>query len=397
MMKSVAVVLDNELDGDGRVLKEIRMLMTLGHKVHVLCFGYDGKSYKQHDFEVTRISISKKKKDRLNFLNVALPFYRNLLIKEVAKFLSQNSFDIVHTHDLYMAKPVYKGIEKAGKKIPMILDLHENFPYAYASYSWTSRGFRKWIAKPHKWHQWEQEYLNYADGVVFLSDSFRTSLLEKYAFLKDRKTLVLPNIPDLNLFNEPRIIDRSDKTTFLYFGMIGRRRGIFEVMEALSEIQKDRNDFKLLLIGPVDKSDRVDFEQLRNQLSEDNFEYVSWLPLEDLRTYMKISDVGICPIYKNPQHESGIANKVFQYMYGELALFVSNCNPQQAVVETYDLGFVFEDGNPESLKQEILNALDDSDALETMGERSKKAFDEHFQLENYLEDLNVFYNGLLES
>jgi ethanolamine utilization protein EutP (predicted NTPase) len=41
----IGVVVDNDLNDDKRVLKEIDILKEAGHQVFVLCYGFDNKQY----------------------------------------------------------------------------------------------------------------------------------------------------------------------------------------------------------------------------------------------------------------------------------------------------------------------------------------------------------------
>lgn len=392
MKKHIAIVVDNELDHDVRVLKEISMLRDLEYEVSVLCFGFDGEQYIEHDFDVHRIQISRKKKNKLFFFNLSMPFYNRLWSKEVFKFISSSDFDIIHTHDLYMSKPVSQAIKKSGKQIPLVLDLHENYPVAYSSYSWVNKGPRKYFTQPNKWFKLEEEYLKLADALVLLSEDYASLLQNKFKFLKKKKVLVLPNIPDVSVFSSPKDIGRSKKITFLYFGAIGVRRGIFDVMDAFINIQKKRNDIKLLLIGPIDKSDRDTFDEKIDQIKTDMVEYLPWVHLKDLNDYMSISDVGLAPFHKNPQHESGVANKIFQYMFGKLPLLVSNCKPQQDIIEKNNIGIVFHD--QKTLEESIEKFADDADMRSQMSKKSLETLNEKYSLDQYKNKLKDFYEAL---
>jgi hypothetical protein len=64
----VGIVVDNELNGDIRVLREIGILKEQGFEIFVLCFGFF-KTYKEpvSQAQITRIRIPRKLKDILFF------------------------------------------------------------------------------------------------------------------------------------------------------------------------------------------------------------------------------------------------------------------------------------------------------------------------------------------
>ena len=79
----------------------------------------------------------------------------------------------------------------------MILDLHENYPYAVTTYNWTKGTLRSLISQPLKWQLKEKEYLGYADRIIVLSEEFRDTLIERYPGIPATRFLPLPNVPDL--------------------------------------------------------------------------------------------------------------------------------------------------------------------------------------------------------
>ena len=140
----IGVVVDNHFDSDIRVKKEVSLLRKNGHEVHVLAFGDKSKTNQKEE----RIFLSKKLRDILFLLINRLPFYEYLWGNWVKGFINKYDLDIIHTHDLYMSKCCRKGIEKSNKNCKLILDLHENFPHALNSYSWTKNKLKAFIAKP---------------------------------------------------------------------------------------------------------------------------------------------------------------------------------------------------------------------------------------------------------
>lgn len=66
---------------------------------------------------------------------------------------------------------------------------------------------------------------------------------------------------------------------------------------------------------------------------------------------MDISDILLSPLLKNEQHESGVANKIFQYMYARKPIIVSDCKPQKDLVESFNCGLSY------STKEEYLDCI----------------------------------------
>lgn len=227
----------------------------------------------------------------------------------------------------------------------MILDLHENFAQAILSFSWTKSPLKKVLSKPQAWQQKEPASLEQADFIVVLSQAYKDILLQRYSFLQAERIVVHPNVIAFEQFAKYPIDDSLEQYpefTLLYFGGVAERRGIFESIKALQEILKQDKKVRLLIIGPVDKADRKRFQTAIQQATVKNhITYIPWIDISQLPSYLHISDACLAPFHKNPQHESGVANKIFQYMYGKKAIIASNCKPQQELIEAANCGLIF--------------------------------------------------------
>jgi glycosyltransferase involved in cell wall biosynthesis len=394
-MKRIGVIVDNDLNSDVRVLREIRLLQTLGFSISVLCFAFKGKTYdKIEDVEVVRIPITKKKKNRLYFFYHMSASYKRLWIKHISSFIKKTRPDVIHVHDLYMSEATKNGIQKSGIKIPFVLDLHENYPAAVQTYSWTKGFLRSKLSKVQRWQNLEESYLRYADRLIVLSSKFRSDLLAKYDFLKEKEVGVIPNVIDLETFknadfNIPKRIKKlrnGKNVVFFYFGVIAKRRGIFEVIKAFPDLIKAVPHCKLLLVGPVDKANKLEFEELSSGLiQQGDLIYEKWINLKDLPSFMANTDIGLAPFEKNEQHESGIANKIYQYMYGKLPIIASNCKPQQDLIEKENFGLIFRD-NTELLNQ-MKKLASNKEFREKLGVNGYNSMIKQYNIEAYKEEM----------
>lgn len=383
---NIGVIVDNEFNEDIRVRREVDVLKESGNNIFILCFGFDGKTYPEVDgAKVERINIKKKHKDLIFGIMNTVPFYENIWRHQITRFISRNAIDALHVHDLYMSKASYQGAKYSGKDCPVILDLHENYPAAIKSYSWTKGKMRELLIRPGAWERKEKEYLQYASKIIVLSEEFKGELIEKYSFLREADLIVYPNVIDIQRFNAFAIdksIPKRDKTTLLYFGAVAERRGIFDVIKATREVLSKGHEVLLLIIGPVDKADKKRFDLVINDPAiKDNVEYIPWIQLSDLPTYLQISDICLAPFLKNPQHESGVANKIFQYMYGRKPIIASDCGPQRKLIESFHCGLIF--SNQDELVKDIILLSNNKDLQREMGDNGYWALKENYNSESF--------------
>lgn len=399
-MKSMraGIIVDNEFINDIRVRREASILKAEGYEVYVLCLGF-GNDYDQPEgINVTRIDISRRYKDALFFFMNTLPVYEIMWARETCSFILKNDLSILHVHDLYMSKAAFSGIRRSGKKIPMILDLHENYPFQVTTYNWTKGFLRNMLSRPASWKKKELEYLGYADRIVVLSAEYRDSLIREYPLLAPDRFVVFPNVPDINApeyTNKSRVENpfRNDFPILLYYGVIAERRGVFETLEVFHELIKNRYEVNLLLIGPVDKKDREYFTGLAS-LDElkGNLVHIPWISSKDFPGYLEISDICLAPFRKNPQHESGIANKIYDYMLGGKPLVVSDCRPQKNLVEKYSCGLVFADSI--GLYDAIVTLLNDDQLRRSMGRNGQNAIRGFYNIDTFKEMLIAAYRQI---
>lgn len=172
---------------------------------------------------------------------------------------------------------------------------------------------------------------------------------------------------------DKNIIDKRNSFILFYFGGVSKRRGIFVAIEALKLLIDKIPQLKLLIIGPVDKAEQKRFNlEISNKTISKHIIYFPWKDISLLPSFIKISDICLSPIEKNPQHESGIANKVYQYMLFKRPLLVSNCKPQADLVEKAKCGLVHKWDSAEDFSEKVLSLYKNRDKSYTMGINGNK-------------------------
>lgn len=393
------IIVDNEFINDIRVRRQAEILKAGGNQVHVLCFGF-GKEYDEPaGINVTRITLSRKYKDTMFFFMNTFPVYESMWAREIGSFIQSHDIQILHVHDLYMSKAAHEGIRRSGRKIPMILDLHENYPFQVTTYNWTKGFLRNLLSHPAAWKKKELEYLGHADRIVVLSSEYRDLLISEYPHLGEERFIVFPNVPDLSA---PEYTDvtkaenpfSNEFPILLYYGIIAERRGIFETLGVFSDLVNDGYGLNLLLIGPVDKKDRERFNEM---IDKDEFKgrliHIPWISSNAFPGYLEISDICLAPFRKNPQHESGIANKIYDYMLGGKPLIVSDCRPQKNLVEKYSCGLVF--GNEKEFADAIATLAKDEQLRKSMGKNGRSAIINFHNIDIFKERLLTAYRNLI--
>lgn len=373
-------ILNGVFVNDPRVLNEARILAGNGYQVYVLNLPPDKNVPRFVQFEdnifLVHRRIPKKANNVLFALENTLALFDYSWNISIKRFIKKYGIEILHAHDLYMARAAKRASDHY--KIPLVLDLHENYPAAIKEYHWANRFPSRLIVRPSRWEKKEKKYLSYADRIIVLSSSYRNHLLAKYPGTDPVQVKIYPNVPDVKRMSS-YAIDRDilppyDRKIIFYFGVISQRRGIMTTIEAAEILLRDNQSIHLLLIGPIDKAEKDRFIRLfaGSEISG-HLTYYPWKDIGEFPSYVHASAVCISPIIKNPQHESGVANKVFQYMLFGKPILVSDCEPQADIVSKTGCGLVFKSGDPVDMAEKLSELINDNEKCIIMGERGKQA------------------------
>jgi len=390
------MVVDNEFTSDPRVFNEAKILANNHFEILVLCFNFSKlpSAEEREGIKIRRISISKTVKNYLFSSVNTLALYDLYWSYHIKKVAEEFQPDYIHVHDLYMARAAFwanKG------KVKLTVDLHENYPAAVMSYNWAIKYPKRILAQPKKWKKKEKRFLEYTDRIIVLSEDYRDLLVKNYPELKEKEFVIYPNVPDINeLYSykiDPEILTDDGSYVLFYFGGIAERRGIYTCFEAVKLLVAKDLNVKLLIIGPVDKADQPLFNKyLEDKDVQSHTVHYPWKDISTLPSYVLKSSACISPIVKNEQHESGVANKVFQYMLFERPVIVSDCKPQVSIIEKYKCGVVFKSGDAADLAEKVEYLMNHPEESEAMGINGKNAVLQEYNIDHYKLNLVNMYN-----
>ena len=214
--------------------------------------------------------------------------------------------------------------------------------------------------------------------------------------IDEKKIFVFPNVIDFSRFEEFKVDktkQRDTRVTFFYFGVVAERRGIFDTLEVFERVLLNEQNVLLRIIGPVDNADKDRFHRfIAKDSLKNNIEYTEWIHILDLLTELNRVDVCLAPFHVNKQHNSGVANKIFQYMYAEKPLIVSNCTPQAKLINDANCGLVYK--SQEAYLASIISLTKQKDLRNKLGANAKKYLHDNYDGESHAEQLFKVYEPI---
>lgn len=393
----IGMVLDRPFPPDDRVEKEALSLVKAGFEVHLLCFTHKNeKRYEQYKgIHVHRVFAPLWFFKKFSPLILTLPLYAIFWRKKMQEFVISQKIDVLHIHDLPLVGEALRI--KAKMAIPIVADMHENYPEFIAISRHTNTLTGKVLVSKKAWRQKEKEWLAGCDAVVCVVEEMARRLQNRG--IRGPEFLVVPNTIDVKqLFSmqqpDPKVEQAyKDGFNVLFWGRFDTARGLPVFIEAVNELKTKIPNLKALLVG--DGSIKPELQSLAKKLGvQEMIAFEGWQPLSKIESYLKVSQIAVIPHYKTPQTDNSSPNKLFQFMAFGRAIVASNCNSIERIIRENECGLIFESGNAAELAQSIWQLYRDPDLREKMGRRGKEALMQKYRWEMTVQPLIDYYARL---
>ena len=392
----IGMILDAPFPPDPRVENEAVSLVNNGHEVFLFCLKYGDEKESEiiNGIQVKRY-VSNKFEYKLSALAYTTPLYSFLMKQKISKFIKETKVAVLHIHDIRIAEAVYNS--NKNKKLPVVLDLHDNMPEVMKLYPHLQKFPGKYIISPQKWKQKEEEFIRKAAKVISVSPEFLETLATRLPLEKDKLVLV-PNTIRKSFFEEytveESLIEKyKNNFVILYLGDTHLRRGLQTAIAALTKLKDKIPNVKLVIVGK-NTTDAILKQQVKDLQLEDFVDFEGWQNVSLFQSYILASEICISPLHRNLQHDVAYANKIFQYMSFAKPLLVSDAIAQKRLIEKVDAGLVHKEKDVEDFSNKVL-ALYKSKPLRTeLGNNGKEFVQNEFCWEETSKKLLNLYNNL---
>jgi len=296
-------------------------------------------------------------------------------------------FDLVHIHSLYLFPSTVAAYYSRRYGVPYVVKPHGSLdPYLFRRH----RG-RKWIYE----QLFEWRNLNRAAAIHFTTVEERD--LTRPLHLK-APSLVVPVGLDLREFDtappygafRAAYPHTQGKKILLFLGRLNFKKGLDLLIEAYSEIARQRDDVHLMLVGPDDDGygERIR-RWLRTQGVLGRATFTGMLSGPERLAAFRDADVFVLPSYTE---NFGIA--VVEAMASRVPVVISNkVNIWHTVAEA-EAGLVV-DCNARQLRQALLMLIDDPVLRNEIGARGRRLVEDMFTAKAVAERMIHGYRQVL--
>ncbi|MGE4287631.1 MAG: glycosyltransferase family 4 protein [Salinivirgaceae bacterium] len=390
MPQKVLMVLEGDFPPDDRVYKEAKSLINEGFSVTIACYTFTQKP--QHEV-FQQITIIRKRIPKLIYkLSVAALKFRFYFLwwqKYLESVLRHEAFDIIHIHDLPLAKVGSFIKKKYGLKL--VVDLHENWPAHLSQAKHTNTFFGKILSDQKKWRTYEAEILHSSNLIICVVEEMKERIVKLgYA---DEKVIVLPNTIDPLDYKLAASEKQNGEFVLFFAGGITIERGLQYVIPAIAKLIDKIPTLKLKIVGTGSYLNHLKILVDRYNLNQ-QIEFLGWKPLKDVIQMTCDADVALIPHLKWEQTDCSSPNKLFQCMYAKVPLIVSNCNSVERIVLETQSGVSYVYNNINELADKILYLYKRPEVRLTMAENGNKAVLSKYNWNNTATTLIEAYKNL---
>lgn len=359
---NIGMILGSPFPADIRVSKEAGSLLKAGYNVHLLCTKktpQQGAKEVVDGIKISRISgLSTFNQQGIWDVINAINFIHPLFYSGLNKFIQENQIDILHVHDLPLAKTAFILGKKYG--IPVVVDLHENYPEAIKVwFEWKKNPLirlkNKVFFSYKRWLNYEKSVVKKAHYVIAVVEEMKNRLIQFHGADPKKITVITnseyKNFKDGESF-ENVYQENSEKYIVAYTGNVGPHRGVDTAIEAMQYLK----DLPVLfaIVGRTNKDVNKKLEELIEKYQlDDKVKLYGYQPFNKFLSFMAQAEINIIPHHSNLHTDNTIPHKIFQCMQVNRPVIVSSSSPIKRIVEETSSGLVFKAGDPKDLAEKI--------------------------------------------
>jgi len=372
--------------GVTRVAYEISMrLANKGHEVIAYATdALDDKYRVKSSPNPTYISGVKTYyfKNLSNYLSykyhLPLPLGMPFRIKEEVK-----NFDIIHLHGYRHVLNIVVHYYAKKYRIPYVLQSHGSLP----------KIDEKQKLKNLYDRVWGHKLLKDASKVIALTETEAEQY--KKMGVDENKIEIVPNginldeykkLPEKGIFRKKYSININDNDKIiLYVGRLHKSKGIDLLVRTFSDISKESDDVKLVLVGPDDgyKAELMNLLQ-RLEISEKTI-FTGFVSNEEKMAALINADVFVTPSF------SGFPVTFLEAMFFGLPIITTDKGDKLDWIHN-KVGFVAE-YDKDQLRNAMLGILNDEVLKRKFGEEGKRLVKERFNWDNIVKKVEEIYKS----
>jgi glycosyltransferase involved in cell wall biosynthesis len=308
-------------------------------------------------------------------LKIATPYYLPMVMNKQIQ-----QFDVIHVHECrtVLAILVHHYAKKYG--IPYVLQAHGSVLTLFQKQS---------LKKLYDW-VWGYKILKDASKVIALT---RTEVDQyKMMGVDEDKIEIVPNgidlsdyehLPEKGEFRRKYGLKDNEKV-ILYIGRLHKTKGVDLLVKAFSDISKELNNVKLVLVGPDDGYQSALEKLIKTLKVEDNVLFTGFVTSDEKMAALVNADVFVTPSF------SGFPVTFLEACACGTPIITTNNGDELDWIDD-KAGYVVEHYDKDQLRDAIDRILGDESMRDKLGEEGKRLVRAEFLWDNVVERVVDIY------
>jgi len=208
---------------------------------------------------------------------------------------------------------------------------------------------------------------------------YAPSIVEEAGLGKYEQKIIIAHEHVIN-FDQYRLkndIERRDNVVG-YIGRLKHEKGIMNLVKAIPEILRQKNDATFLIIGEGHLEDEIR-TYLGGHGLHDKVTLVGWVPHQELPDYLTRLKLLVLPSYTE-----GLPNNMLEAMACGTPVLATSVGAIPDVLRDKETGFLVRDNSPPCLAKNIVEALTDPE-LKRIALNARNFVENEFQYETLVE------------
>jgi len=289
-------------------------------------------------------------------------FYHLAAKSNVKRLISgEKKIDVIHAHGTGVTTGETAMESSKRLKIPFVCEIHARRKDYISGWD---KCFRNIYAE-HKTGQ----ILHSSSQIITLTYSLK-NWLQRYYEVDNKKITVIPNGVDVEAFRPKLEYEKEAKEIreklgaanhkiVMYSGYMDTLNGITDLVQLLPEIIRKRQEVYFLFVGYGPEKDRI---ISLSQKHPRNVKFLAPVPHDKIPVYYQMCDLFLIPRPSTISTETLTPLKLLETMAMEKPVLASNVGGIAEVIRHQKNGYLFEKGDMGSLKQVLLQILDNDDS-----------------------------------
>lgn len=225
------------------------------------------------------------------------------------------------------------------------------------------------------------------DLTIVLSESWYkwhynvVSKKAKWVILKNPSPLKQPNFT----FKETK-----NKLLILYMSRLEKRKGVYDLIDIIPEIIKNHKNLYFCFAGDGDFKEVHSL--IQNRKISDNARVIGWI-----NDKTKLSLLLKTHIFVLPSYNEGLPMALLEAMTYGIPCVATNVGGIPELIKNNKNGLLFRPGDKITLRDNILQLIENSDIRFRIGNSAYKTIEKEFTLQSYIIDLSELYSNLIRA